>query len=161
MHPESDDPGDFDRAAQAPVRLVPEGDDPASHEPVAWDSLRRHGRRTIVRFADIDTRDAIAARTHWQLWVDPRDLPPLESPDTWWANDLVGCTVSQVGAEATDDTVIGEVTGIASGPVHDFLQVRRPGGASVEIPLIKAFLREVAVERRQIRVDLPDGLVEG
>lgn len=160
VHPASGDPVDLDRAAQAPVRLVPEGADPAHHAAVAWRSVRRHGGRIIAAFEGIGSREAIAARTHWTLWVHRRDLPALCGAATWWIDDLIGCRVIQVAAEGAPEVPLGPVVSVIEGAASDFLEIERPGGRRAQIPFLRAFLRGVDLPQRIIRVDLPAGLID-
>jgi 16S rRNA processing protein RimM len=156
FHPESDNAEDLERAAQAPVRMVPPGERPESHPPMRWEGLRAQGRRIVALFGGLSSREAIQERTHWEVWVDRADMPTLEEPDTWWVDDLVGCEVFQVGEEG--DVSLGVVTSVADGPAHDYLVIETPGGRALNVPLVKAYLRETDIERKRIRVDLPEGL---
>jgi 16S rRNA processing protein RimM len=161
IHPASADPADVDRVAAAPVRIVPEGDNPAQHSPVAWTGLRRQGQRFVASFGGLDSREAIAKCTHWQLWVDPHDLAPLEEAETHWIDDLVGCRVIQVAEGNRAEEDLGEVVAVSEGVAQDHLEVARAGGRRASIPFLRVFLRGIDVENGIIRVDLPDGLIEG
>jgi 16S rRNA processing protein RimM len=156
FHPESDNAEDLERAAQAPVRIVPPGESPESHPPTRWEGLRTQGRRIVALFEGLDSREAIQARTHWEVWVARADMPDLDEPDTWWVDDLVGCEVFQVGEGG--DVILGVVTSVADGPAHDYLIIEAADGRSLDVPLVRAYLREVDIGKKRIRLDLPDGL---
>ncbi|MBN1477979.1 16S rRNA processing protein RimM [Candidatus Sumerlaeota bacterium] len=156
FHPESHSAEDLERAAQAPVRIVPAGESPEGRPTTRWEGLRTQGHRIVALFDGLDSREAIQARTHWEVWVDRVDMPPLDEPDTWWVDDLVGCEVLQVGEEG--DVSLGLVTAVAEGPAHDYLSIETADGRALHVPLVRAYLREVDLERKRILLDLPEGL---
>lgn len=160
IHPISANPDDLERVASAPVRLAPKGSDPLDQPERDWTGLRWHNERAIAQFEGLETREEIAKFTHWEIWVDGSAMPEPEEPDTWWINDLVGCEAFQVGEEGQPDVSLGEVVAIAEAPSHDLLIIADVGGKRSHVPFIKAFLVEVNVEDRIIRLDLPDGLIE-
>lgn len=152
--PVSSDPADLERASEVRVRLAPPGGDALTSAPRRWTSLRWQGRRAVGAFEGLETREAIAARTHWEIWVDPEEMP--EAGDgAWWSGDLIGCALIDGSGG-----VVGEVTAFLEGAAHDYLEVRSAAGRVHEIPFVKAYLREVDVAGRVIRMELPGGLVE-
>jgi 16S rRNA processing protein RimM len=162
IHPVSPDAADLDRVFEAPVHLTPPEGEPASVAPGRWESLRWQGKRPVAHFEGIDTREAIAKHTHWNIWIDATGIPDPDEPDTWWAEDLVGCTVLQ-RSEAADgivEQVVGEVTDTVKGRAHDYLVVKQTGGKEVHLPFLRASLLEVDLEARRIALDLPEGLLD-
>lgn len=157
VHPESNDPEDLERIRAAPIRLVREGEDPSAEPARTWESLRWQSGRAVSRFSGLDSREAISACVHWQLWVDRRDLADPEGPDRWWAADLIGCRAFQVGGP---DVELGTVVAISAGPHHDFLVIERSSEHQVQVPFLKTFLVEVDLKSGSIRLDLPEGLIE-
>jgi 16S rRNA processing protein RimM len=73
--------------------------------------------------------------------------PPLEA-DEWWAEDLEGCAVHDGATE------IGVVRRLRALPSCEVLEVERPGGAELLVPLVADAVRAVDVERRRIDIDL-------
>ena len=147
---------DLERFAEVPVRLAAPGGDPAAEKPRRWTGLRQQGSRVVVSFEGIEDRTAAAAHTHWEVWVDPRDLPALEGEESYWAADLVGCQALQVH-EGAEDQLLGEVVAVQPGAAHDHLEILAPGGSRHQIPFVRAFLVSVDTERRRLRLDLPSG----
>ena len=79
------------------------------------------------------------------------DLPPLPADEYYW-EDLVGCEVVDPGGNP-----LGEVVAVEPGPAHDWLVVRRTGGAVGLLPVVAAFLPSVDVPRRRVVASPPEG----
>ena len=111
--------------------------------------LRRAGddRRPIVRLEGYPDRAAAEALNGQQLLVQRTEAPELGS-DEWWAEDLVGCAVSDAGRE------VGVVVGLLALPSCEALEVAQPEGDQLLVPLVSDAVRTVDVERKQIDVDL-------
>ncbi len=99
-----------------------------------------------------------------------RDQAPELGPDEWWAEDLVGCVVRDVGALGGVDggalggvdegalggePLIGTVSRLVALPSCEALEVARPQGAPVLlVPLVRDAVRGIDLERRTIAIDL-------
>jgi 16S rRNA processing protein RimM len=110
---------------------------------------RRAGtpRRLILRLEDHDSRAAAEALRGKDMLV-ARSVAPELGPDEWWAEDLVGCSVHDGGR------VVGTVRRMLELPSCEVLEVERPGGGELLVPLVTDAVREVDLDRRTIDVDL-------
>ena len=110
---------------------------------------RRAGtpRRLILRLKDHDSRAAAEALRGKDLLV-ARSVAPELGPDEWRAEDLVGCSVHDGGR------VVGTVRRMLELPSCEVLEVERPGGGDLLVPLVTDAVREVDLDRRTIDVDL-------
>jgi 16S rRNA processing protein RimM len=110
---------------------------------------RRAGtpRQLILRLEDHDDR-AAAERLRGKDILVGRGHAPELGPDEWWEEDLVGCTVHD------GDRSIGTVRRLVELPSCEVLEVERPGGGELLVPLVSDAVREVDVERRAIDIDL-------
>jgi 16S rRNA processing protein RimM len=119
--------------------------------PVQGKSARPHQARWLVKLAGIDTlSDAKPLRGH-DLCLPRAELPAL--PDGWyWEADLVGCRVidERLGE-------IGTVAGLDTTAPQPQLLLRRPSGAIVSIPWVRAYMRRVDLDQNEIRLTLPGG----
>ncbi|HEV3227903.1 MAG TPA: ribosome maturation factor RimM [Solirubrobacteraceae bacterium] len=115
-------------------------------------------RRTIVRRAGTDRQpivrlDGCSSRAQAQdlhgepLWVRRSEAPALGA-DEWWAEELEGCRVHDGTRE------VGVVRRLLSLPSCDVLEVARPDGSDLLVPMVRDALREVDVAGRRIEVDL-------
>jgi 16S rRNA processing protein RimM len=103
--------------------------------------------RPIVRLEGIDTREAVDALRPAELWVRRADAPAL-GDDEWYAEDLQGCLVLD------GDREVGTVRRMLPYPSCELLEVERPEGADLLIPLISDAVRSVDVAAKRIEVDL-------
>jgi 16S rRNA processing protein RimM len=106
-----------------------------------------HERRVILRVEGCEDRTAAVALRGTPLMVGRGAAPPLEA-DEWWAEDLEGCAVHDGATE------IGVVRRLRALPSCEVLEVERPGGAELLVPLVADAVRAVDVERRRIDIDL-------
>lgn len=116
---------------------------------IAITQARKQKRLVILRFARIATADDAEALVGAELWTT-RDKAAL-AENEYLDDDLVGCALLE------GDRTIGFVRTVRHYPAQDMLEL--DGGALV--PLVGAFVREIDIDARVIRVELPPGLVEG
>jgi len=103
----------------------------------------------IVQFARITTATEAEALVGAELWT-LRDNAAL-AENEYLDEDLIGCALCE------GERTIGIVRAVRHYPAQDVLEL--DGGAMV--PLVRAFIREIDVRGRIIRVELPPGLVDG
>lgn len=116
--------------------------------------LRRIARRggteerpTLV-LEGVEGREAAEALRGSDLLVPRAALPPLDE-DEFWPDDLVGLTVRSLrGAR------VGEVTQVLGLPSCDVLEVRRPAGGDLLVPLTRDAVPELDVDAGTVIVDL-------
>jgi len=83
------------------------------------------------------------------LFAD-RDQAPL-AENEYFDADLIGCRLIQ------GERSLGSIRAVHHYPAQDVLELEN--GALV--PLVRAFVREIDLGAREVRVELPPGLVEG
>lgn len=104
----------------------------------------------------ITTRNQAEVLVEAGVYCDKKDLPPLE-PDTYYWRDLLGMDVYDV-----DDHLLGEVVQIIPTGANDVYVVKSKDAHPAQeilIPAISSVVLEVNLENKQMRVDLPDGLI--
>jgi 16S rRNA processing protein RimM len=106
-----------------------------------------HDRRVILRVEGCVNRDGAAALRGAELLVERTRAPSLEV-DEWWAEDLEGCRVHD-GVRP-----VGVVSRLLALPSCEVLEVSRPEGAALLVPLIADAVRTVDIERGMIDIDL-------
>ena len=107
-------------------------------------------QRPIVRLEGHDDRAGAEALRGAELLVARSEAPVLE-PDEWWAEDLVGCSVSDAGR------AVGTVARLLALPSCEVLEVVRSeagDGQVLLVPLVADAVRDVDLERRRIDIDL-------
>jgi 16S rRNA processing protein RimM len=113
-------------------------------------AVRRHKGRPLIRLAEIADVDAAERLGHADLLLARADAPLGEGE--YYDDDLVGCRlIDPSGAER------GTVVAVAHYPSQDMLVV---GSTRILLPLVRAFVARVDVERREIHVTVPPGLLD-
>jgi 16S rRNA processing protein RimM len=113
-----------------------------------------HGGRVILKFAGYDTPEDARELVGYELTVPESEAVELEEGEFFdW--QLVGCRVETVAGAALG--AVAEVMHYGAAPV---LVVKDEGGREHLIPLAESICVEINVERKLIRVDPPEGLIE-
>jgi 16S rRNA processing protein RimM len=111
--------------------------------------VRRVGtdERPVIRLAGLETREAAEALHGQPLQVALSDAPPLE-PGEWWAHELEGLRVTDGERE------VGTVRRMLELPSVEVLEVERPNGSELLVPMVGDAIRELDMEGRRVDVDL-------
>jgi len=112
-----------------------------------------HDGRPVLKFAGIDS---ISEAEPWEgadILVSEADRARPEEGEYAFA-DLIGCAVWPMNAAEP----LGVVKGIEEYGGPPLLKVEAIDGREILIPFAKAICREIRVEEKIIRVDLPEGL---
>ena len=111
--------------------------------------VRRAGtdERPVVRLRGCDTREAAERLRGSVLRVALADAPALE-PGEYWAHELEGCAV------ADGDRAVGTVRRMVELPSVEVLEVERPDGGELLVPLVGDAVRSIDTAARRIDVDL-------
>jgi len=116
-------------------------------------SFRRVRGGGVIRLEGVADREAAEALRGARLEVAASQVPA--APDGMYYHfELVGCRC--VDRELGD---LGEVKAVVEDGGGVLLEVT-DGDRTLPVPFVEAFLEEVDVARRQIRLRLPPGLIE-
>jgi 16S rRNA processing protein RimM len=113
-----------------------------------------HKSWLVLKFEGVDTITDAEALKGAELQVPRAERAELEQG--WiYLSDLVGCTVFD------GDREIGPIEDVQFGAGEaPLLVVKSAGKLPYEIPFAEAYLLKVDVERKQVRMQLPEGLLE-
>jgi 16S rRNA processing protein RimM len=125
----------------------------AGEEQLTVASLRVQNGRPIVGFVGFDRIEDVERLAGQELRVPEEALQPLQ-PGTFYQHQLVGCVV-----ETTSGNVVGEVAKVEGGAGGSRLVINGPRG-EILIPLAVDICVEIDVEKKKIRVNAPEGLLE-
>ena len=116
-------------------------------------ALRRHQGRPLVTFDGFDDATAAEALAGATLFV-ARDAVALGEGE-YFDDDLAGCAlVDEHGA------TLAHVRSVEHYPAQDVLVVVLPNERTAMVPLVGAFIVEIDVGAKRIRVALPPGLLD-
>jgi 16S rRNA processing protein RimM len=124
-----------------------------SRRQLQVEDLWPHKGHVVFKFVGIDSISDAEALEGCELQVPRQDRAAL---DTGWAyiSDLAGCTVFDGGRE------LGKIRDVRFGAGEAPLLVVESGSQEYEIPYAEAFLQSVNVQAKEIRMQLPEGLLE-
>lgn len=117
-------------------------------------SVREHGEGIVAKIEGVDDRNGAEALRGWELHLSRADFPQAGEGEYYWV-DLIGLKV--VNREAQ---VLGRVIGLIDTGPHAVFRIA-PEGATLPIkpdqerliPFVAAFVDEVDLTARQIKVD--------
>jgi 16S rRNA processing protein RimM len=109
-------------------------------------AVRRHGGLLLAKWQGWESPEAIDAVRGATVSVPRSEFPPLPAGEYYWS-DLIGAEVIN-----RDGVLLGQVQALANNGAHDLLQVAGSAGVLL-VPLVPAYVDEVNVGARVIRVD--------
>jgi 16S rRNA processing protein RimM len=147
----SDVPGRF--AAGMRLFALP-ADSSEDRRQLEVEDLWSHKGLLVLKFAGVDSISQAETLVGCELQVPQAERAKLEQG--WnYVSDLVGCAVLDHGRE------IGRIEDVQSGSGEaPLLIVANGAGKKFEVPFAEAYLERVDVARRQVRMILPEGMLE-
>jgi 16S rRNA processing protein RimM len=125
-----------------------------SRREVEIEDLWPHKGLLVLKLAGIDSISDAETLIGSELQVPRTERAQLERG--WnYVSDLVGCTVFDHGIE------IGRIEDVQLGAGEaPLLIVAGTGGKNYDVPFAEAYLESVDLPQRQVRMKLPDGMLE-
>lgn len=119
--------------------------------PFFIEEYRFHGSETaLVKFCDIDTQERAAELTGSDVYF-PRNLSDSEEHDVTWA-EFYGYTL----VTAHDGKVIGRIASVDDSTANILFELED----GKLIPASEELIINVDQDKKEITVDLPDGLLD-
>lgn len=118
------------------------------------EGLWRHRNLLVLKFAGVNSISDAEALVRCELQVPRSQRAPLESG--WnYVSDLSGCAVLDHGRE------IGRVEDVQFGAGEaPLLIVANDAGKKFDVPFAEAYLEGVDLAQKQVRMILPEGMLE-
>lgn len=117
----------------------------------------RSDETALLKLEDIDTQEQARELTNSEVYFERRLSVEDEEP-------TMAAIVGYRLVNDEDGLEIGEIVGIDDSTANTLFEVRRASGspsvAPVLIPVADEFIRGIDNDKREIRVTLPDGLLE-
>ena len=128
--------------------------DSANRNELEVEELWPHKGLLVLKFAEVDSISEAETLIGCELQV-PRSERSKLQPGWNFVSDLVGCAVLDHGRE------IGRIENVQFGSGEAPLLIVRDGANRLlEVPFAEAYLDGVNIERKQVRMKLPEGLLE-
>ena len=129
-------------------------DESGGRRQLKIEELWPHKGQLVVKFAGIDSISDAETLLRCELQVPQAERAELEAGWTY-ISDLTGCTVFD------GDREIGQIEGVEFGAGEaPLLIVRGKAKTPYEIPFAEAYLASVDPAAKQVRMRLPDGMLE-
>jgi 16S rRNA processing protein RimM len=125
-----------------------------SRRKLEIESLWPHKELLVLKFRGLDSLCDAETLRGAELQVPRAERARLE-PGWNYVSDLVGCAVFDRGEQ------IGHIENVQSGAGEaPLLMVASATGTKFEIPFAEAYLEGLDISRREVRMKLPDGMLE-
>jgi 16S rRNA processing protein RimM len=148
MH--SDVPGRF--ATGMKLFALPKSQD--SRRELEVEDLWPHKGLLVLKFRGVDSMSEAELLVGSELQVPGSERANLE-PGWNYVSDLIGCMVLDQGRE------IGRVEDVQFGAGEaPLLVVANRAGKTFEVPFAETYLEGVDIAQRQVRMNLPEGMLE-
>ena len=139
----------------------------ASPEPATidahWLPVGRNAGRIVLHFAGVDSIDKAEQLAGKEVMIPLAERMPL-NPGAAYISDLIGCTVYDRGnALGIVDSVEFPTTPDGTRRLEDaapLLAITSQTGDEILIPFANAYLVEMDLPGKTIRMSLPDGLAD-
>jgi 16S rRNA processing protein RimM len=113
-----------------------------------------HKGLLVLKFRGVDSMSDAELLIGSELQVPKAERAELE-PGWNYVNDLIGCTVLDRASE------IGHIEDVQFGAGEaPLLIVANDAGEKFEVPFAEAYLEEVDIKQRRVRMKLPQGMLE-
>lgn len=117
------------------------------------EDLWPHKNRLVLKFAGVDSISDAEAFVGSELQVPRGERAQLE-PGWTYISDLVGCIVFD------HDREVGRVEDVRFGAGEAPLLIVKADGREHQIPYAEAYLQGTDLRRKEIRMLLPEGMLE-
>ena len=146
----SDVPGRF----AAGMKLFALGKSQDARRELEIEDLWPHKGLLVLKFRGVDSMSGAELLVGCELQVPGAERAELERGWTY-VSDLAGCTVLDRGRE------IGRIEDVQFGAGEaPLLIVAGEKGKKFDVPFAEAYLERVDVAQRQVRMNLPEGMLE-
>jgi 16S rRNA processing protein RimM len=126
----------------------------ASRRELEVEDLWPHKGLLVLKFRGVDSMSDAELLVGSELQVPSAERAELE-PGWNYVSDLIGCMVLDHARE------IGRIEDVQFGAGEaPLLIVANAVGKKFDVPFAQAYLEGVDVKRRQVRMNLPDGMLE-
>lgn len=112
------------------------------------------GGRIVLKFAGFDSIEAASELVGYEFAVPERERVQLPE-DEFYEWELAGCRVETIEGEQ-----VGRVRAVMRTGGVDMLVVENSEGREFLIPLAEAICVTIDIEKKLVRVDAPEGLLE-
>ena len=111
-----------------------------------------HKGQIVLKFAGVDSISQAEMLIGWEIQISRSQRAKLEE-DQFYVSDLVGCSVYD------GNRLLGTIQEVLFGSGEAPLLVVR-GKKEYLVPFAAGYIEEMALEQKQVRMKLPEGLLD-
>ncbi|ADB33777.1 16S rRNA processing protein RimM [Kribbella flavida DSM 17836] len=119
------------------------------------ESSRWHSGRLLVKFVESPDRTAAEQLRNLVLQAEIAEDERPEDPEEYYDRELIGLSV-----RTTDGEQAGEVIDVVHLPSQDLLEIRRPAGNAVLVPLVEQLVPKIDLDEKYVLVADRPGLLD-
>jgi 16S rRNA processing protein RimM len=119
------------------------------------EASRWHSGRLLVKFVGVPDRTAAEQLRNLVVLAEIDEDERPEDPEEYYDRELIGLAV-----RTSDGVEAGEVIDVVHLPSQDLLEIRRPAGNAVLVPLVEALVPEINVDKQYVVVADRPGLLD-
>mgnify|MGYP002674618628 FL=1 len=108
----------------------------------------------LVKFEDIDTQEQVRAYTGCEVYF-PRHLSDSDEENMSWT-EIIGFQL----VDAVSGRVVGTIDHVDDSTLNLLFEITSPEGEALLIPANNDLIEEVDIEKKMIRMAIPEGLLE-
>lgn len=126
--------------------------------PLRIETVRPHGDRLLLFFAEVADREAAQALTGALLHAEVAAEEDPGEDDAWFDHQLVGLAVRLL-----DGSTVGSIARVDHGAAQDLLVIRRGEGRARRealVPFVTAIVPTVDIAAGYVVLDPPGGLLD-
>ncbi len=113
------------------------------------------GETALVKFCDIDSKEQAQELTGCDVYF-ARELAGDDGLSSS-LHSIAGFTMTDA---ADNNKPIGTITSVDDSTVNILFNVTTPEGRDILIPASEEYINDINIEKREIRVSLPEGLLD-
>lgn len=145
----ADDPARLDEVGE--VEIVMPGATPRRARLEGW---KRRGERVVLKLSGVESVDEAKALAGAEIRIPSADSPERAPEGRFYAHQIDGARVRSVAGED-----LGRVVSVTTPAGQTLLEVDGPRGRFI-VPLAGAICVKIDVQRGEIVIDPPEGLIE-
>ena len=135
------------------MKLLALGKTEATRRELEVEGLWPHKGLVVLKFSGVDSMTDAESLIGSELQIPATQRAELEQG--WnYVSDLIGCVVVDHGRE------IGRIEDVQFGAGEAPLLIVAAAGKKFDVPFAEAYLEGVDIARRQVRMNLPEGMLE-
>ncbi len=113
----------------------------------------KNDENVLVKFEDIDTQEQVRNYTGCEVYF-PRHLSDSDGENMTWA-EIIGFTL----VDSVTGKAVGVIDHVDDTTINLLFEVTAPDGKDLLIPASNELIEEVDAEKKEIRVTLPEGIL--